>query len=656
MRPKVFLIFGFFALLLFLPIWVKGEVFSPIGLVYRLDPLFQHHTASFHGRINPLLSDLTFEFYPWRAYATQAFRAGVIPWDNPYIFGGEGQAFVGNDQSAFFFPLNLVSYFLPLWSQFNFVAVLKIWLAGFFTYLFLRSLKLSPKAAVLGGIVFAFSGFFQVWLGFGITNVVLLVPGVLWVMEGLIAGRSWRLYSLALVALLGSQVLAGHLETVFHALVLYVVYTVYRLGWTRNWRRWWVFVPAVSLSVLVGLVQVIPVVRFLSKTALFAGRSYGGFEFISTTLFGNLLSLVTFINPNFFGNPVSGNFYNPFSNYNEQIWYFGLATLILSLLSLCLWRRERDVRFWWVVGVASVLLALRIPGLDLVNQLPVLRWFDPQRLRAFTTLAAAVLAAFGFEAVFAGNVPKRFLRLILQGGGAFMAAYGLGIVLVRWGLFTFRGQILSFGQGRFGRITDSGMVVGDVGLGVVEQSQQVYKNLLDLFIFFNWQMCAPLFWAGLSLGLLLLFWRGKLKAGYAESFFLILIFLELYSFAAAYYPTAPAGLDYPTSGLITRVQEDESSFSVLGIGNTLNPNWSMVYNLVDVRGADFATRGYQSYFLETAGEVRVANLYHLVLMPTQKFLNEMRIKYVFAPEEWEPEASLGLTLLDEEGSAKLWFR
>jgi hypothetical protein len=116
------------------------------------------------------------------------------------------------------------------------------------------------------------------------------------------------------------------------------------------------------------------------------------------------------------------------------------------------------------------------------------------------------------------------------------------------------------------------------------------------------------------------------------------------------------GLDYPTNGLIARVQKDETPFRILGIGNALNPNWSMVYNLIDVRGADFATRWYQNYFLETAGEVRVVNLYRLVLMPTRQFLDEMEVKYVFASKEWLPDADLGLTLLDEEGSAKLWFR
>ena len=82
----------------------------------------------FHSKIL-LLRDLYCDYIPWRTFARESIRNGVIPLWNPY--SSLGQPFIAFPQTAVFYPLNLMFYVLPIITALRWFIVLHIFLAGF---------------------------------------------------------------------------------------------------------------------------------------------------------------------------------------------------------------------------------------------------------------------------------------------------------------------------------------------------------------------------------------------------------------------------------------------------------------------------------------------------------------------------------------------
>ena len=71
-----------------------------------------------------------------------------------------GRPFLANAQSALFSPFTFPAYVLPLSKALGVMALLKLFVAAFGTYLFARTLGMRFGGALLAGIVFAFGTFF----------------------------------------------------------------------------------------------------------------------------------------------------------------------------------------------------------------------------------------------------------------------------------------------------------------------------------------------------------------------------------------------------------------------------------------------------------------------------------------------------------------
>ena len=90
-----------------------------------------------------------------------------------------GRPFIGNAQSAVFSPFSAPSYVLPFWKSLAIVALIKLFLAAFGTYLLGRWLGMRFGGALLSGVVFAFGTFFIVWLAWPLTSIFCLIPWLL---------------------------------------------------------------------------------------------------------------------------------------------------------------------------------------------------------------------------------------------------------------------------------------------------------------------------------------------------------------------------------------------------------------------------------------------------------------------------------------------
>jgi hypothetical protein len=427
----------------------RDGVYAPTGILQH-SALFRVEGDWRPPATNHVLHDPVSQMHPFLAFNRAELRAGRLPLWNPY--NGHGAPHLANYQSAVFSPFSLPFYLLPWREALMVAAFAKLFLLGFLTWAFLRATGIGFWAALLGGTVFAFSGWAVVWLHWPHTAATVALPAMMLATERVLvtigARRSAWLAGLAVAVGLG--LLAGHPETMFFSLSLAGGYTLARLwgflrtdagraegrsGATAAAAQW---AGAVLLGVGLAAVQLVPFVEYLTQSAVFAAR---GQQHELHALPVELAPLVAF--PNLLGNP-SKHYYDPVLrdglNYNEACsHYSGLIALLLGALAVAGWRRHRARRvlFFAVVAVLWLLYAYDVAGLGrFAGRLPLLGLVVISRSQPVWLFAIAYLAAFGLNRVL--EVGRR--TELTRGGGsvaillvaalllATVAAGGLGLL------------------------------------------------------------------------------------------------------------------------------------------------------------------------------------------------------------------------------------
>src|SRR5262245_30200509 len=150
-----------------------GTVFIATDVLYTAPP-FHVHRPPGTSEHNPFLSDQATIYYPWLRYARERLARGDFPLWTAESYGGV--PFFGNLSTGLLYPLNWLHFLLPFHLSFTVVPLVKIWLAGFFMFLFLRGLERSTGAALIGALAYQISGFQVVWLQYALTHVACLMP------------------------------------------------------------------------------------------------------------------------------------------------------------------------------------------------------------------------------------------------------------------------------------------------------------------------------------------------------------------------------------------------------------------------------------------------------------------------------------------------
>ncbi|TET53943.1 MAG: hypothetical protein E3J64_02785, partial [Anaerolineales bacterium] len=301
----------------------------------------------------------------------------------------------------------------------NLLIVLHLWLAGVGAYLWLRSEGASRLGALLGGVVYLFSGYFLVRVLSGHLGVIATqswLPFMLWGLGRAVKSRSWRA---ALVAGVfpGLSALAGHTASFVLVTAVLAAYAAF-LAWQRWSEERTVRAAALPLGqaaamLLAGLglaaIQLLP----MAELVLNSSRQASGYEFASRFSWppGYLITLLV---PNFFGEPIRTGYWGD-GVYDELILYVGVLPLMLALVGLRL--RHRLVPFLGMLGLGGLLVAFGSHGI--LHQL-LYRFVPPfQTLRAparvgfLFVLAAAALAGLAASALGGSGEEER--KQLLQG-------------------------------------------------------------------------------------------------------------------------------------------------------------------------------------------------------------------------------------------------
>lgn len=252
---------------------------------------------------------------------------------------------------------------------YNLVLLLSFVLAGGLTCWWLRTLGLSPPAALLGGAVFALAPY-RVGQSTGhlLGLVAFLLPALLLALER----RRLMLATLALVAL----PLSGQLHLALGAIPLFLGYAWARLprtAWTRA-------LAGAGTAVLAGIV----VERWAVAGSIGTGRSFAPVRRYSAELSDFLTRGV--------GDGI------------EELVFAGWLVPVLALVGLWALRRERGTALLLALAVlvpSAFALGANLPGYRLLwNVLPGLHSTRvPERLLPIACLALAALAAAGFDAL-----------------------------------------------------------------------------------------------------------------------------------------------------------------------------------------------------------------------------------------------------------------
>jgi hypothetical protein len=394
------------------------------------------------------------QFYPWQRLAAEHYHAGQLPLWNPLL--GSGAPLAANLQTGAFYPLNFLYLLLPTEYAMGYTAILHVILAGLFMYAYLRALKLSPLAALIGALAFELNGFLIARAGFfSVTAAVPWLAAWLWRAEKMQeAGCKWQdVFWLAFV--IGLGILAGHAQTAVYGLGLLAVYFVWRTLTNRSTvtlssghlvtrsvvRPLILFAIAVLLGLSLAAVQLLPAAELTRESQRAGGLDYTK---IMTHSFWPL-RLLTLLSPDFFGNPAQNNYWG-YNNYWENAAYIGVIPLLLALYAI--WNRirrranEGPIGFLATTAIVSLVLAFgwftpiypflfgTVPGFDLFQ--------GPARWLIVTIVALCALAGFGMQHLIDRGVSRRAsIRLIL-----------LGLALSLAGLvasFVLKGRVETFG-------------------------------------------------------------------------------------------------------------------------------------------------------------------------------------------------------------------
>jgi hypothetical protein len=542
------------AVLFLSPALFTGRYFSPSDLLFNLAPWSDQPPAGWTQAANPAQFDSTFVFEPWLHYTAEALHAGRLPLWNPdnYL----GAPFVGNIQSAVFYPGNWLYYLWPSGDLYAVRAWLQLLVAALGMVLLAReSLGTSRIGAHLAAITFTYSGFLIIWLFWPLTSVAIWLPWLWWATDRLMARPSAR-WVAALAGLVVVTIFAGHPETTFHLALFTGAFALFR-AWRaapthprQIVRLLGLWAAGYALGALLAAVQLLSFAEYMAQSMVLVWRSNPDRPHPWTPL----AFLWTIISPDLFGNPARHTEWQVPSSYIDNNIYCGLLTLLLAPLAL--WTRARRATVLLLLGLIVLIAGAvyRLPGIyELVSALPGLELASNRRLVLFFPLALGLLAALGFDVL---RGPGGSRRALLTGGVTLLAVAGVGLLLPWLGahtLFNVPAQPGPEATWQAGLLRAAGLL----GLG---------GALLAL--------------AGAAGR------RGGRVAVVVGLAFPLVLFADLWQARVDYNPTIAPADHFPPTRVSQFLQQQAAPARFTGLGSIFPPNTSLWYDIADLRGYD----------------------------------------------------------------------
>jgi len=294
--------------------------------------------------------DLGVYFIPPHYFWVAAVKAGEFPLWNALNFGGH--PFFATLQPGMLYPPNILFFVLPFNSAFNWIIIIHFFLAGAFTFAFLRFLAVGRGASFLGAVLFLLGGYLL-----SLHNLLSALLSVAWLpLILLLFGKALRFNSAGSAAwagvILAVSFYGGGVETVLGtcaALGLMAVFSRDLGGSILFGVKALVITGTVFLGV--AAIQIIPFLELARYSIRKDGLSYQQAIIWSASP----ADFISFLVPDPYG-----TLSDPKKYWIRQSWlktlYVGGLPFLLSAIYIV--REKRTKYFWLALCAISIFLAL----------------------------------------------------------------------------------------------------------------------------------------------------------------------------------------------------------------------------------------------------------------------------------------------------------
>ncbi len=194
------------------------------------------------------------------------YRRGELPLWIPYL--AAGKPVVAEYSPRALFPYQILQDMAPpvTW---DFFILGRLWISGFFTFLFLRRLGASPIGAFLGGVFFMLGGSSMWFVSLQmLSNPSMTIPIVLAASE-LVLRKQTLAASIPMAVSVGLVLLAGQPESAIYVFALAALFLVVQASVLAGWRRLPGLLVRPGIAAVAGLLLAAPqVLPFLELVPL----------------------------------------------------------------------------------------------------------------------------------------------------------------------------------------------------------------------------------------------------------------------------------------------------------------------------------------------------------------------------------------------------
>ena len=393
----------------FWKVWLKGLVPFPGDLlVGAYLPWLGSKWGTTTGvafKANPSTPDVYSQFYLWKSLIAESFRNLNWPLWNPYAYSG--YPLLANYHSGALYPLNaLMVVFGDVggWSMLIIFAVIGSYIA---MYLLLRQFKISKLASLLGGLAYSFSGFLICWSQFiNASQALVWMPILFLLVDRYFDKKEFRcLFWLPIIFFLFFT--AGHFQISIFGSVALTVFIFYKMGKNINKKVVSAFLLVLIMTIGLAFVQILPTLEMAK----------GGIRVFDHALesrnFGlsPIQNLIGLFAPDFFGNPVTGNFWG-FFNYHETIFYSGLITVLAIILVFFSWKYQtKTTKYFWLLSILAIFFGFdTFLGRSIyLHKVPGLSTSDAGRVAAMFAFGGSIVLAGVVDQI--NNIPTKTIRI-----------------------------------------------------------------------------------------------------------------------------------------------------------------------------------------------------------------------------------------------------
>jgi hypothetical protein len=495
-------------------------------------------------------SDQYIAGYAFRDFAARSLREGHgVPLWNPFLFGG--MPYVAAMHGDIFYPTFLLRLVMPTDAAMTWGMILHVWLAGCFTWLFLRrALGLGFFPSLVGALAYSIGGNVGGLVSPGHDGKIFvsaLLPLVLLLVHRCMqAGNRWSWGALVIAVMLA--VLTPHPQLLQYLLLVAGAYALFLAFGSRqgddgrtsptarhtSLRRLLGTGICVALGMLGGAVQFWPLFEYTPFSPRAGGKEWE--HAISYSMPPEEL-LNTYL-PQFSGMLEMYTGRNVIHLHSE---YIGAVTLVLAGLAFGLGRANPGARraLWFFTGlfVVSLLWALGgyTPFFSLVYAIvPGTTYFRaPSTMLYVVSFCAATLAAMGVHRALESGVRTRY-------------AIGWSVAALLVMLMALTGGLSAIAE----------------TFALEQRAPLVAENRAALVV----GAIRSLLFVGVTLGALLLLSRRKLSAGATGWALSALLVADLWSVERAYWRFAPpASVLYAGDAVTTYLQRIPQPGRVLAV-------------------------------------------------------------------------------------------